>query len=290
MPTRATTDRVVCALDDSTHAEDVFATATALAGRLDLWLTVVHSPTPDVYVVGGRLREVVRAGEDFVARIVAGQEVDEVIVRPGDPARILADCLRGGAGMVVLGSRGRGPARAALLGSVAAEVTRGAPCPVVIVPPGASLAAFAPQPAIVCGLDGSAAGSHALAWATRLAWTTGGRVLVTHVRRGPSGGSIEEGGAALAQVEREAADLTRPVQASMHVETGDPAQRLDELARSHGADLIAVGSHRHGALRAAVGGSVSARLAAHAGTPVVVVAQDARLDAVRGPMSVHVAA
>jgi nucleotide-binding universal stress UspA family protein len=39
------------------------------------------------------------------------------------------------AALLVVGSRGRGSVRAALLGSVSAEVTRRAGCPVVIVPP-----------------------------------------------------------------------------------------------------------------------------------------------------------
>jgi len=56
-------------------------------------------------------------------------------VRLGDPAVVLAevaaDC---DAEMIVVGSRGRGAWRSAVLGSVSSELARLAACPVVIVP------------------------------------------------------------------------------------------------------------------------------------------------------------
>jgi nucleotide-binding universal stress UspA family protein len=277
MRTSAKSDRIVCALDDSDHAASVLDTAAALAGRLDLWLTVVHSPIPDVFVVGERRRDVIRRGEDFVASVSAGHEVNQVIVQPGHPAEVLTENLRAGAAMVVVGSRGRGPRRAALFGSVYAELARHAPCAVVIVPPDGSISMLSPQPGIVCGLDGSEEAVHALEWATRIAWTTGGRLLPVHVCSDPPG-PVEEDAAVLSQVEHEVARLARPLEASVYVRHGDPAEQLDELARSQDADLIVVGSHGHGAIRAALGGSVRSRLAASAGTPVVVVPNRAQLD------------
>jgi nucleotide-binding universal stress UspA family protein len=254
-----TTDRVVCALDDVHHAPGVLDTAAALAGRLDLWLTVVHSPTPDVFMVGERRRDVMKRGEDFVAAVSAGHEVNEVIVQPGDAAQVLMDCLRAGAGMAVVGSRGRGPVRAALFGSVSAELARHAPCAVVVVPPDASISALSAEPRIVCGLDGSEEAEHALDWATGIAWTTGGRLLPVQVGSGPPG-------------------------------HGDPAEQLDELARSEDADLIVVGSRNHGAVRTALGGTVGSRLIARAGTPIVVVPHDARFHVARPTKEMHVTA
>jgi len=289
MTNRTTTDRVVCALDDSTHAADVLDTAAALAGRLDLWLTLIHSPTPDVFTVGERRREIIERGHEFVARISAGHEINEVIVQPGDPAHLLMSHLHDGAGLAVVGSRGRGPTRAALLGSVSGGLIRSSPCPVVVVPPNASLSTLSAQPRILCGLDGSAEAAHAMEWASGVAWTTGGRLLVAHVRSEPHSGTIERSAAALAQAEQGVARVSRLIQASIHGATGDPAHCLDELARSHKADLIVVGSHGQRALRAALGGSVSARLAASAGTPVVAVPLGSRLDARWAP-GMHAAA
>jgi nucleotide-binding universal stress UspA family protein len=188
-----------------------------------------------------------------------------------------------------VGSRGRGPTRAALFGSVSTELARNAPCAVVIVPPDASISTLSPQPAIVCGLDGSDQAVHALDWAMRIAWTTGGRLVPVHVRTGQAG-PIDEDAAVLSQVEHEVTRVAQPIEASLHIKHGDPAEQLGELARSQDADLIVIGSRSQTALRTALSGSVRARLAASANTPVVVVPHDARLDAPWAPTSMHVAA
>jgi len=67
-------------------------------------------------------------------------------VRLGQPAVVLADVAAASAAeMIVVGSRGRGPWRSAALGSVSAEVTRLAPCPVMVVPePAATVERTAP--------------------------------------------------------------------------------------------------------------------------------------------------
>ncbi len=57
----------------------------------------------------------------------------ETLLLEGDPATILAD-QGGDLDLLVLGSRGYGAIRSALLGAVSSEVIRNAPCPVVVTP------------------------------------------------------------------------------------------------------------------------------------------------------------
>ena len=57
----------------------------------------------------------------------------ETLLLEGDPATILAD-QGGDLDLLVLGSRGYGAIRSALLGAVSSEVIRSAPCPVVVTP------------------------------------------------------------------------------------------------------------------------------------------------------------
>ena len=64
--------------------------------------------------------------------------------------------MRESALMAVVGSRGRGPGQVALLGSVSNAVVHNAPCPVIVVPPGAAVE-LDDDPTVVCGVDGSAA-------------------------------------------------------------------------------------------------------------------------------------
>ncbi|MFG2295855.1 universal stress protein [Streptomyces sp. NPDC048603] len=70
-------------------------------------------------------------------RTVLGQDgasaVHERLVH-GHPAEVLVDAAEG-ADMLVVGSRGRGGFRRALLGSVSQQVALHAPCPVTIVRP-----------------------------------------------------------------------------------------------------------------------------------------------------------
>ena len=53
----------------------------------------------------------------------------------GDPVRELA-AQSGSADLMVVGSRGYGPLRAVLLGSVSGRLVREAACPVIVVPRG----------------------------------------------------------------------------------------------------------------------------------------------------------
>jgi nucleotide-binding universal stress UspA family protein len=62
----------------------------------------------------------------------------EAVVREGDPARVLAE--QGiDLDLLVMGSRGYGPVRSALLGAISSAVMRTAPCPVLITPRGSAL-------------------------------------------------------------------------------------------------------------------------------------------------------
>jgi nucleotide-binding universal stress UspA family protein len=73
------------------------------------------------------LRRVVAALDDGVT-----VEVDAFV---GDPAEVIVE-LSKGLDLLVCGSRGYGPARAVLLGSVSRRVTAEAQCPVIVLPRG----------------------------------------------------------------------------------------------------------------------------------------------------------
>jgi nucleotide-binding universal stress UspA family protein len=61
----------------------------------------------------------------------------EAVLREGDPAKVLAE--QGiELDLLVMGSRGYGPVRSALLGAISSAVMRTAPCPVLITPRGSA--------------------------------------------------------------------------------------------------------------------------------------------------------
>ena len=138
---------VVCAIDQSDTTDDVVRVAQALATTLRGRLVLVHvaPPTeaPGVSAAPAgqeRLREEELADarallRDVAVRLDAGDA--EQRAELGSPAdRIVAIADDENAALLVIGSRGRGDMRSALLGSVSHGVLSKATCPVVIVPAG----------------------------------------------------------------------------------------------------------------------------------------------------------
>jgi hypothetical protein len=76
---------VICAIDDDGLAEGVMATGAALAERLSVPLTVVHSPYPDVFLTGEPRRLALERGNALVDRVTHGHRVDERVVEVDDP-------------------------------------------------------------------------------------------------------------------------------------------------------------------------------------------------------------
>lgn len=74
---------------------------------------------------------------DAVADLPSAVRAEAVYLR-GHPATELTAASEGGIDLLVLGSRGGGPLRQALLGSVSSKVMHGAGCPVLIAPSSAT--------------------------------------------------------------------------------------------------------------------------------------------------------
>jgi nucleotide-binding universal stress UspA family protein len=145
---------VVCAIDQSDTTDDVVRVAHALATTLRGRLVLVHvaPPTeaPGVSAAPAgqeRLREEELADarallRDVAVRLDAGDAAQRAEL--GSPAdRIVAIADEENAALLVIGSRGRGDMRSALLGSVSHSVLSKATCPVVIVPAGGPSRFFA---------------------------------------------------------------------------------------------------------------------------------------------------
>ena len=144
--------KILLATDGSKEAQLAFASAADLSEKTGSELHVVyvgHMPyvayeSPGATVLDrdllGRMQEdaeqeartmleelVLREGE-------TGGEVAGVHARLGRPdAEIVRVADELGAGLIVLGSRGLGPLRRALMGSVSDSVVRYAHCPVLVV-------------------------------------------------------------------------------------------------------------------------------------------------------------
>jgi nucleotide-binding universal stress UspA family protein len=124
---------IICGVDDSESAKGAARVARGLSSKLGLGLVFVR------VVEDGAPKKEIGAVAERLERISGGAtEVDcgaGWLVEVGHPAdRLVAAAAAENAAMIVVGSTGP---RSSLLGSVSAEVSRRAPCPVVVVPPGA---------------------------------------------------------------------------------------------------------------------------------------------------------
>jgi nucleotide-binding universal stress UspA family protein len=128
---------VICGVDDSAAAVDAAAVARELAERLELPLHLVH------VAQDAEADETMQAVLERLAG-PAAWSIDQ-----GHPADRLVELAREHqAALVVLGCHGP---RSSLLGSISADVSRRAPCPVVVVPPGAGMDGAAQRPAGFAG-------------------------------------------------------------------------------------------------------------------------------------------
>jgi nucleotide-binding universal stress UspA family protein len=124
---------IICGVDDSESAKGATQVARELGARLRLPLVFVRVVEDGIHdgaiaAIAARLHNLA----DGASELDAGAHW---LVDVGHPAdRLVAAARDESAALIVVGSSGP---RSSLLGSVSADVSRRAPCPVVVVAPGA---------------------------------------------------------------------------------------------------------------------------------------------------------
>jgi len=145
-------ETIVCGVDESAGARQALRVASCLANALDAGLILAHAaPVPLVPGASAaaegqeRLRHAeIERVEELLEQLAADEQISSslrVRVAFGAAGGTLADIVEEeGASLVVVGSRGRGALKAALLGSVSSELASTSRTPVVIVPPNVATA------------------------------------------------------------------------------------------------------------------------------------------------------
>jgi len=218
-------------------------------------------------------------------RAAAGVDVEvDVTVVAGAPAEHLVRSTED-AGLLVVGSRGRGGVRSTLLGSVALHCATSAACPVVVVHPGPDTPSLPPgarttSPRVVVGLDDSDAAQAALAHAVHVAGELDADVEAVVAVQPPVYWSEVDVIAPLADVQEVALARARdqvaqvPAGSRVSVLAADGPAGAVLVERSAGAALLVVGSRSRSRLPGMLLGSVALHCVVHARCPVMVVHPD----------------
>jgi nucleotide-binding universal stress UspA family protein len=289
--------KVLLATDGSMEAQLAAKSALGLAQQTGSELHVLHvlalpldtrDPSSFEPEVRRQLEERASARVDeLVGRIEAqGGEVAGTHLGVGRPdAEIIDQAEVIGAGLIVMGSRGLGPLRRALTGSVSDSVLRHAHCPVMVV---RGEAVVFPTK-ILLATDGSEEANLASSTAADLARGTGSELHIVYVEPATYVFEMEEWEASRAdmrdELERAAGEVadsrlqeqlrkigeTDAQIAGTYARVGFPDAEIVALAGKLGVRLIVMGSRGRGPLKRALMGSVSDSVVRHASCPILVV-------------------
>jgi nucleotide-binding universal stress UspA family protein len=282
--------------DLSERANRVFPLACSLArdcGARVVALYVMPPPFgPEEIEARHRPDDYYRGPREALLRLqpAGGNVLVEHWLREGDPADVIvAAATEAGAGLICMGTHGRtGPGRL-LFGSVAEEVLRTAPCPVLTArdapPPaeqaGADGAVLWPLKTILFPTDFSENSAGAFGLACALARDHRARLVALHVTDvtdlaytgyGAPGAPLEERGyLKAARQNLEGLEPGPGVKLDRRLEEGDPAGEVLRVAAETGADLIVLGTHGRTGLRHLLLGSVAEQVVRKATSPVLTV-------------------
>jgi len=231
-----------------------------------------------------------RVVDDAVAALQRPDRIVSGTIAIGRPASVIVDlATERRAGLIVVGSRGRGPFASMLLGSVSAEVVDHAPCPVLVVR--SSLTG-----PVLVGVDGSPSADAAVTFLVAEHIVEDHPIHVLGVAHGQGVAVAWEAGAMSAvaleefdgqrrmeraDLEQVAARAVARLRATGHhavwsIAEGHAPEQIVHTAADLGCELIVMGSRGMTGLRRLLVGSVARAVLLHAKASVLIVREPVR--------------
>jgi len=277
---------ILCATDFSAHSVSVLAHAAAIARRYRSKLYVAHVIPTDIYrsVPADVMPEALTQTRGYAQHAMRNQLAleslqgvpIEAVIREGAVALELlklADELK--AAVLVIGTRAHHGLERLLEGSVAEQVFRQAPCPVIVVPPAAWEQSGIPIHTVLFPTSFSQNSLRAAPYAFSLTRRHRARLILLHVS--PESTSSSEDLVRLRAADEERLRALLPAKggptgdALFYVEFGPVAERIVRVAVENNADLIVLGIATAGASAAHLAEGDAYKIAGAAPCPVLTI-------------------
>lgn len=282
---------VVAGYDGSDGAAAAVAFALWLAGKAGAETTLLHAcPSPGTpshaaalpAVVDRRLTYEVewqRRLEDLRDYGPAHATIHCRLGRGSPAGALIAAAAETDADLLLVGSRGAGPLRGALLGSVSSQLLAHAPCSVMVFRENAAPAPATQASTVLAGIDGSPSSSQALRLAQALAVLLRAKLVLVHAHDPDTpflDGRTEAGREALRRSGHQLLhDARATVAAPLDVVEeelvdGRAVEVLVEACERHSPAVLTLGSRGLGGFEGLLLGSTSRGAAHHVSCPVLV--------------------
>ena len=273
--------RLIVPLDGSPTAEAVLSEASRFLRRSDSEIVLVRAEFPMVAATypGVMIADSFGEARAYLERIAGKLEEQglrvQIVAETGPAVEVILRAVSEKRGsLIAMSTHGRTGAVRAVMGSVAEQVLRRSPVPVLAVrtllsSAGGPLPPDERQPLrnVLLPLDRSERSLRALAPATDLCRLFGARLMLLHVLDSDEDQTTSE--AYFQAVETRAG--SQGVAVTSLMETGPVADEILDVARFHDADLIAMATHGRRGLSRLVLGSVAEEVLRKSFVPVLAV-------------------
>ncbi len=256
--------RIVVPLDGSTLAETAVRVAEPLARRLGAAVVLLSaSPGADVPAA--------RTYVDGVATLFGDTECEQVVLADAGAADAIQQTASARPGSIVcMTTHGRGRLRWAVAGSVAEEVIRESPEPLLLVGPRGGPTWSHPAGRIVVCADGTIAGTTATREACEWARALDLELAIVFVSHPLDVEDAVRPEAVFGSLEKIARDEGVPVQ-TLSVRSTFVAGALTDLADEPETTMLVMAAHRHSDVARVALGSVTMGVLNSASCPVLVI-------------------
>ncbi len=282
-------DRILFPTDGSASAEQAHRHAQQLADHFDAVLHVIHVEDRDVdldeviEVTEAGVRSDLHGTREGDGPLPASHLRERTVAHSTAAGGILNYAVQYDVDLIVMGTHGRRGVRRLVLGSVAEEVVRKAPCPVMTVGRGASTPEEMEGGTMLVPVDFSEHRFRVMAHAREIAPVYDMDLTLLHVVEvtglpdaygvygsPPDPGVLADRAEEVLDVEAESL-RAKGIDVSLDVRGGPPAATILNVAEESGAAFITIATHGRTGLERMLMGSVAEKVLRQAPCPVCAV-------------------